>query len=144
MLVEESRVDVEDQVADDVEAEVARTRSRRRGSGPTATWYASCAVHRRREPREGDVVVDERPERLVPVEADAVEIVRLALVPAGGGGEVDDRRHRAARSRRRSRAGARPSGEASSVARRGSSALGVAWRLAKRQPSASAAATASR
>ena len=40
-----------------------------------------------------EVVVDERPQRLVAVEADAVEVVRLALVPVGGRGEVDDRGH---------------------------------------------------
>ncbi len=38
-------------------------------------------------------MVDERAERLVAVEADAVEVGGLALVPAGGGGEIDDRGH---------------------------------------------------
>ena len=38
-------------------------------------------------------MVDERAERLVTDEADAVEIVGLALVPTGSGSKVDDRRH---------------------------------------------------
>ena len=36
-------------------------------------------------------MVDERPQRVVAGEANAVEVVGLALVPACGAGEVDDR-----------------------------------------------------
>ena len=38
-------------------------------------------------------MVDERAQRLVAVEADAVQVVRLALGPLRGGREVDDARH---------------------------------------------------
>ena len=62
--------------------------------GPTATWYASSPRTGTVQCGELEVVVDERPERLVAVEADAVEVVRLPLVPARGGREVDDRRRR--------------------------------------------------
>ena len=75
--------------------------------GPTATWYGVAAADRHGPRREVGIVVDERPQRLVSVEADAVEVVRLALVPAGGRREVDDRGHRAVAGRRRSRSGSR-------------------------------------
>ncbi len=139
---------------------VARRRGgsgrRRRGigSGPTRSPLHGSGRRRPgtdRAPCTGvanrssvDVVIDERPQRLVPVEADAVEVVRLALVPAGGRGEVDDRRHRVVLG------GNALDPELVRPARPGASApfgsppAVVAWRLAKRHPSASAAATASR
>ena len=91
----------------------APTRSRRRGSGRRRPGTASAPCTGRREPGEGDVVVDERPQRLVAVEADAVEVVRLPLVPPRRGGEVDDRRapRRAAASARSRRASPSRRGE---------------------------------
>ena len=92
-----------------------RTRSRRRGSArprpgtcrSPRTGTVQCA--------SGEVVVDERPQRLVAVEADAVEIVRLALVPVRRRREIDDRRRRALLGLRPPRAAIAPSGATSSV-----------------------------
>ena len=92
MLVEQPRVDVQDQVADDVEAEVARL-DHAGVDRPDGELVGIGAAHGRRRSGHRDAVVDERPQRLVAVEADAVEVVRLALVPPRGRGEVDDRRH---------------------------------------------------
>ena len=95
VLVEEPRIDVENQVADDVEAKVARL-DHAGVDRADGDLVRIGTAYRRREPGERRVVVDERAERLVTVETDAVQIVGLALVPARGGGDVDDRRHRAA------------------------------------------------
>ena len=92
MLVEEPRVEVEDAVADDVEAEVARL-DHARVDRPDRDLVGVVAAHGHRPAVERGFVVDERPQRLVAVEADAVEVGRLALVPAGRRGEVDDRGH---------------------------------------------------
>ena len=88
MLVEEPRVEVEDAFADDVEAEVAGLDHAGvdRADGDlvaSSPWTGTV------QPRA--VVVDERAQRLVAVEH-AVESWGLALVPAGGRHEVDDRR----------------------------------------------------
>ena len=82
VLVEEPCVDVEDAVADDVEAEVPRLDDAGvdRADGDLV---GVVPVNRDRPAAELEVVVDERPQRLVAVEADAVEVGRLALVPAG-------------------------------------------------------------
>ncbi len=70
VLVEEPHVDVQDQVADDVEPEVARL-DHAGVDRPDRDLVGVGAVHGCHEPRlRSDVVVDERPERLVPVEAD--------------------------------------------------------------------------
>ncbi len=109
VLVEEPRVDVQDPVADDVEAEVARLDHARvdRADGDLVRVVAADG---RREAIEGHVVVDERAQRLVAVEHDAVEVVRLALVPARCRCEVDDRRHRSRLPPPRSRRGRRRPG----------------------------------
>ena len=142
MLVEQTRVDVQDQVTDDVEAEVAgldhagvdRPDRDLIRIGPRRLWRIG----------EGHFVVDERPQRLVAVEPHAVKVMGFALVPSGGRGEVDDRRNAHRRPRRPSRVGALPTAEVSSVRTAGRPPSRVAWRPAKRQPSASAAATAAR
>ena len=94
MLVEEARVEVEDPLADDVEAEVPRLDHAGvdRADGDLVGVVAAAPAP---SSARASVVLDERPQRLVAVEADAVEVVRLALVPVRGRGEVDDRRHRA-------------------------------------------------
>ena len=84
MLVEEPHVDVEDPVADDAEAEVAGL-DHAGVDRPDRDVVRVVAAHADRPAVEREVVVDERPQRLVAVEADAVEVVRLALVPARGG-----------------------------------------------------------
>ncbi len=114
VLVEQARVDVQDQVADDVEAEVAGL-DHAGVDRPDRDLVRIGPAHGRRESAEGHVVVDERPERLVAVEADAVEVVCLALVPAGGRSEVDDRRHRHRRAASTLSSRSSPAGEASSV-----------------------------
>ena len=71
--------------------------------------------------RASRVVVDERPQRLVAVEADAVEVVRLALVPAGRRSEVDDasaRARRAAATRLEREVAVRPRGSGAHDRRR--------------------------
>ena len=98
MLVEEARVEVEDPLADDVEAEVA-------GLDDAGVDRADrdlidvLAAYGHRPVGEHRIVLDEWPQRLVAVEVDAVEIVCLALVPVGGRGEIDDRRHHAGSGR---------------------------------------------
>ncbi len=95
MLVEQAGVDVEDQVSHDVKPEVARL-------DHAGMDRADCdlvrvgTAHGGSESRESGLVVDERAEWLVAVEADPVEVVCLPLVPSRSGGDVDDRRHRAA------------------------------------------------
>ena len=103
MLVEEAGVEVEDAIADDVEAEVPGLDHARvdRADGDLVRVVTRDGDGPAVEPK---VVVDERAERLVAGEVDAVEVVRLPLVPAGRGDEVDDRRRAASPSRRRSRA----------------------------------------
>ena len=143
VLVEQARVDVEDQVADDVEPEVARL-DHAGVDRPDRDLVRVGSAHGRRESVDRAVVVDEGPKRLVPVEAHAVEVVRLAFVPARGGSEVDDRRHAATRRGGRLMAELAGSATTARCARPARSSVWVACRLAKRQPSASAAATRSR
>ena len=90
MLVEETRIEVEDPVAYDVKAEVPGLDH---AGVDRADGDLVCvvAVHRHGPVTEHEVVVDERPQRLVPVEEDAVQVVRLALVPGERRREVDDR-----------------------------------------------------
>ncbi len=90
MLVEELRVEVEDEVADDVEAEMARFDHAGvdRTDGDlvgtlSAAWHCPCG--------EARFVVDERPQRFVACEADVVQVGCFAFVPPGRRGEVDDR-----------------------------------------------------
>ncbi len=92
VLVEEPRVEVQDALADDVEPEVTGLDDPG-VDRPDGDLVGIAAADRHRPAVELEVVVDERPQRLVPREGDAMEIVRLALVPAGGRDEVDDRRN---------------------------------------------------
>src|SRR5581483_1805728 len=92
VLVEQARVEVEDPVADDVEAEMPGfdhagvDRSDR-------DLVGVMAVDGHRPAREVEVVIDERTQRHVAVEGDPAEVGRLALVPRCRGHEVDDRGH---------------------------------------------------
>ena len=144
MLVEEPRVEVEDPLADDVEAEVPRLDhagvDRADGDLVGVVGRAPASVQR----ASVEVVLDERPQRLVAVEADAVEVVRLALVPAGRGDEVDDRRHRACRRRRRVSRRVSPSGEASSDAHGGAAVAGGRMQAGEAPAVGERRATASR
>ena len=141
VFVEEAGVDVQDALADDVEAEVAGLDDPS-VDRPDGDLVRVTAADRHRPVRELEVVLDERSQRLVPGEVDAVEVVRLPLVPVGGRDEVDDRGHAPAAAHDRSRTVSRPSGRRAACARVPPSE--VAWRPAKRQPSASAAAICSR
>ena len=91
VLVEEARVEVEDPLADEVEAEVPRL-DHAGVDRADRDLVRVAALDRHRPACDVEVVVDERAERLVTLEAHAVEIVRLALVPARRGDEIDDRR----------------------------------------------------
>ena len=94
VLVEQAGVQREDALADDVEAKVAGLDDARvdRADGDLVHALAMHGDHPR-----GRVlrVRDERAQRLVAVEVQPMEVVRLALVPIGGRQEVDDRRHAA-------------------------------------------------
>ena len=89
VLVEELHVEVEDAVADEMEAEVA-------GLDDAGVDRPDCELvdvvaahwHPALERR---VVVEERPQGLVASKADPMQVVGFALVPAGGWREVDDR-----------------------------------------------------
>ena len=89
VLVEELRVEVEDAVADEVEAKVARLDDA--GVDRADGELVDVVAADRHPALERRVVVDERPQRLVSGEADPLQVVRLALVPAGRGSEIDDR-----------------------------------------------------
>ena len=88
MLVEEPRVEVEDPLADDVEAEVpGLDHARVDRADRHLVWVAALHGH---HPGCGvGIVFDERSQRLVAVEAHAVQIVRLTFVPVRRGDEVD-------------------------------------------------------
>ena len=92
MLVEETCVEVQDLLAHEVEAEVPRLDH---PGVDRANRHLVCvtALHRHGPACYLEIVVDERAHRLVPLEAHAVEIVRLALVPVRRRDEVDDRRY---------------------------------------------------
>ena len=92
VLVEEPCVEVEDLLADEVEAEVPRL-DHACVDRPDRHLVRISALHRHRPASDVEIVVDERSQRLVAVEAHAVQVVRLALVPVRGGDQVDDRRH---------------------------------------------------
>ena len=92
-----------------------RTRSRRRGSARPRPGTASS-------PRTGTVQRSRRRSWSTsgrsgswPSKRDAVEVVRLALVPAGGRREVDDRRHAPSCAGDRLEPESSPSGATSSV-----------------------------
>ena len=98
VLVEEPRVEVEDLLAHEVEAEVPRL-DHAGVDRPHRHLVRIAALHRHRPARDVEVVLDEWAHRLVAVEANAVEVVRLPLVPVRRGDEVDDRRNGAVRRR---------------------------------------------
>ena len=89
VLVEEPRVELEDQIADDVEAEVAGL-DHPGVDRPDRDLVRVVAVHGHGPGGEAGVVIDERTERLVAGERHAVEVEGLALVPARGR-DVDER-----------------------------------------------------
>ena len=123
VLVEEAGVEVEDPVAHDVEAEVPRL-DHARVDRPDRDLVGVHSRDRHGPAAEVGVVVDERPQRLVAGEADAVEIVRLALVPARGRGR--GRRSTAPRRPRPRRSRV----ESSRLARRAASARASRRRVA--------------
>ena len=90
VLVEELGVQLENAVADDVKAEVAGLDHA--GVDRTDGDLEGVVAAERHPAVSRGSVVDERPQRLVTGEAYSLEVVRLALVPAGGGREIDDRR----------------------------------------------------
>ena len=90
MLVEELCVEVEDAIADEMEAKVARLDDA--GVDRSDSELVGVVAADGHPAFERWVVVDERPQRLVSGEADSLQVVRFALVPAGRGSEIDDRR----------------------------------------------------
>ena len=114
VLVEQARVDVEDQVADDVEAEVARLDHAGVDRSDRDLVRVGPA-HGRRESVDRAVVVDERPQRLVPVEARR----RRGRAPRARPSRRRERGRRSSArrrsSRRRLRGGARRLGDESTV-----------------------------
>ena len=90
MFVEELRVDVEDEVADDVEPEVAGL-DHAGVDRADGDLVRSVAAHGNGPRGERHVMVDKRAQRRVTREADAVEVGGFSLVPAGRRGEIDDR-----------------------------------------------------
>ena len=98
VLVEEPRVEMEDPVADDVEAEVAGL-DHAGVDRPDRDLVGVVAAHRHRPARELEVVVDQRAQRLVAVEARR----RTGRLP-----RVRPSRQRGARS---TIVGTRPSGD---------------------------------
>ena len=90
VLEEESSVDVEDLVADDVEAKMARL-DHARVDRADRDLVRVVAAYRDGPAVEIEAVLDERPKRLVSVEAHAVEVGGLALVPRCGRRDVDER-----------------------------------------------------
>jgi hypothetical protein len=92
VLVEQPGIDVEDAVADDVKAKMPRL-DHARMNRADRYLVRVVAVDRHRPVPEVEVVVDERPQWLVPGERDSVQVVCLPLVPVRGGSEVDDRRN---------------------------------------------------
>ena len=95
VLVEEPDVEMQDQVADDVEAKVAGLDH----AGVDRAYrdlVGVVAAHRNGPGGEIEVVVDQWTRRLVTVEAHAVEVRGLTFVPVRSRGEIDDRRHASA------------------------------------------------
>ncbi len=84
MLVEEAGIEVEDLLADEVEAEVPGLDDSRvdRADGDLVRIRT---LDRHRPAREVEIVMHERPQRLVAVEPDSVQVMSLALVPAAAG-----------------------------------------------------------
>ena len=91
VLVEEAQVDEEDPLADDVEAEVPGL-DHAGVDRPDGDLVHPLPLDRDGPARRVERVGDERAQRLVAVEPQAVEVVGLALVPLRRGDEVDDRR----------------------------------------------------
>ena len=143
VLVEQAGVDVEDEVADDVEPEVARL-DHAGVDRADGDLVRVGAAHGRREPRQRR----RRGRRAGAAARGRRSRRRRGRAPRA---RPSPRRERGRRSSAPSRAAAStlsrrssPVGELSSVRTAGMPWSVVAWRLAKRQPSASAAATASR
>jgi hypothetical protein len=90
VLVEEARVEVEDALADHVEAEVPGLDHA--GMNRANGYLVDPLPLDRNGPARGvRRVGDERAQRLVAAESQAVEVVGLALVPLRGRHELDDR-----------------------------------------------------
>ena len=102
MLVEEAHVEVQDAIADDVEAEVPRF-DHARVDRADRDLVGVGSGDRHRPAREVGRVLDQRAQRLVAVEGDALQVVRLALGPLRRRREVDDARCASVLRRRRSR-----------------------------------------
>ncbi len=92
VLVEEAGVEMDDALADRVEAEMARLDDAR-VDGADGDLVDVVSRHGRGPRVETARVVHEGPQGLVAGEVDAVEVVRLALVP-GVGQAIDHRRQR--------------------------------------------------
>ena len=126
VLVEELCVEVEDAIADEMEAKVPRLDDA--GVDRSDSELVGVLAADGHPAFERWVVVDERPQRLVSGEADSLQVVRFALVPAGRGSEIDDRRGRLPPWRQRSR------GAWSRLCRRAACgrALRPRWRVGRR------------
>ena len=98
VLVEEPGVEMQNPVAHDVEAEVSRL-DHARVDRPHRYLVGVPSADRHGPAAEVGVVIDEWPDRIVAGEANAMEIVRLALIPARGSRQVDDRGYLAVRDR---------------------------------------------
>ena len=110
VLVEELGIELEDPLADHVEAEVARLDD----AGvdrPHGHLVHPPPLDRHGPARRLLAVLDQRPQRLVPRECHSAQVVGLALVPLGAGGEVDDRLDLAVRDRGPQHPGQRTVGE---------------------------------
>ena len=94
MLVEEARVEVEDPLADDVEAEVPGLDDAR-VDRPDRHLVHAVAHDGGRPGVQVVGVRDQRAVRLVAVERDAVEVAGLPLVPLEGGDEIREAGDRA-------------------------------------------------
>ncbi len=91
VLVEEPGIDQQDPLADDVEAEVAGL-DHPGVDRPDGDVVGALAANRDGPGLGLRRVGDQRAQRLVALERDPVQVVRLALVPVGGGDQVDQGR----------------------------------------------------
>ena len=89
VLIEEARVEVEDAVAHHVEPEMPRLDDAGMDR-PDHHLVGVTPLDRHRPAAELGVVVDERAKWLMAREADAVQVVRLALVPVRSPDQVDE------------------------------------------------------
>ena len=90
VLVEQPSVEVQDAIAHEVEAEVPGL-DHAGMDGADRNLVRIVTADRHGPARNVRLVVDEWPERLWPSKSDAVEVVRLTLVPLCGRREIDDR-----------------------------------------------------